>query len=273
MPPGYGGVVADTVDPEYEDLFRPDEVDPYEGDPDEAEPIEVGVVAAAIVEEPSVELSANGRLFRSQGVLGHADTMLAIPIGSRLKSLARSGEAAGDPRERIVPVTSTRDSSRSADLPQAPEPAESQARPGRPARADRAPLPDDAEVSMFGSSALPSFAIWLIIGGATLVAGVVNALLSGGHLGALTGLVLVLSTIVCALLAGRRDLFLVVIAPPLMFGLAAITAGQFFLSSAGGLLNRLVQVFFTLGENWYWVVAAVVAAIILMIVRRVLAKT
>ena len=125
---------------------------------------------------------------------------------------------------------------------------------------------------MFGSSALPSFAIWLIIGGATLVAGIVNALMSGGHLGALTGLVLFLSTVVCALLAGRSDLFLVVIAPPLMFGLAAITAGQFFLGSAGGLLNRLVQVFFTLGENWYWVVAAVVAAIILMIVRRVLSR-
>jgi hypothetical protein len=53
-----------------------------------------------------------------------------------------------------------------------------------------------------------------------------------------------------------------------MFGLAALTAGQFFLGSAGGLLNRLVQVFFTLGANWFWIVGSVIAAVVVMVIRR-----
>lgn len=263
--PEYGGVVADAIDPEFEDLFRPDEVDPYDAGPVELE--EVEQVIPAPLSEPSElsEAMPDGRLFRSQGVMGHADTVLAIPIGARLKSLSRTGDAAAmadEPRERIVPVTSTQDSSRSAELPRTPEPAE--ARP----RKERTESSDADQSNAFGSAAIPGFAIWLIIGGATVVLGFVNALMSGGHLGLLTGLALLLSTIACALLASRSDLFTVVIAPPLMFGLAALTAGQFFLGSAGGLLNRLVQVFFTLGANWFWIVGSVVAAVVVMVIRR-----
>jgi len=252
--------VADTVDPEFEDLFRPDEIDPYDDGPSEA--VEIDQSDAA----PQSDDTGDGRLFRSQGVMGHADTVLAIPIGSRLKSLNRTGDAADDPRERIVPVTSTQDSSRSSDLPRSPEPAEARQRP------ERSETLDDGDLNVFGSPAIPGFALWLIIGGATVVAGFVNALMSGGHLGWLTGLALFISTITCALFVRPSDQFLVVIAPPLMFGLAALTSGQFFLGSAGGLLNRFVQVFFTLGANWFWIVGSVVAAVALMIARRALVR-
>ena len=260
--------MAESIDPEFEDLFRPDEVDPYDAGPSEPDAID------QIDQAPSPDMSGDGRLFRSQGVFGHADTVLAVPIGSRLKSLARTSDMADmadaadvadvpkDSRERVVPVTSTKDSSRSADLPRPPAPVEA-----RPRREGAEPSEVEATTA-FGSPAIPSFALWIIIGGATLVFGFVNALISSGHLGLLTGIALLLSTIASALLVRRSDLFLVVIAPPLMFGLAALTVGQFFLASAGGLLNRLVEVFFTLGANWYWIVGSVVAAVVVLIVRR-----
>ena len=264
--------MAEAVDPEFEDLFRPDEDDPYAGEPSEVDELAVeqaGIDLSSSVpgeDAPLVEGTPDGRLFRSQGVLDHADTVLAIPIGSRLKSLSRTGEVSDEPRERIVPVTSTQDSSRSAELPRTPQPV------GAPRRSERAEQPGEDHVNAFGSAAIPGFALWFIIGGATVVLGVVNGLTSGGHLGWLTGLALFISTIACALFVRQSDLFLVVIAPPLMFGLAALTAGQFFLGSAGGLLNRGVQVFFTLGANWFWIVGSVLAAIALMIARRALSR-
>jgi hypothetical protein len=257
--------VADPVDPEFADLFRPDEDDPYDAGPSEPDAID------QIDKAPSPDMSGDGRLFRSQGVFGHADTVLAVPIGSRLKSLARTSDMADsadgadvpkDSRERVVPVTSTKDSSRSAELPRPPAPVEA-----RPRREGAEPSEVEATTA-FGSPAIPTFALWIIISSATLVFGFVNALTSSGHLGSLTGIALLLSTIASALLVRRSDLFLVVIAPPLMFGLAALTVGQFFLGSAGGLLNRLVEVFFTLGANWYWIVGSVVAAAVVLIVRR-----
>ena len=274
--------MADPVDPEFEDLFRPDEdevafADAFAG------PAGAGESAPADSAEGSGD---HGRLFRSQGVMAFPDAELAIPIGSRLKTLARTG---GDPddlfidddvddvspvaaspalaasmaneRDRVVPVTSTSDSSRSADAPRMSDAHDT----GAPSRGSTDAGEDTA--SVFGPRSIPAIAIWLIIGGLTLVVGFINAIVGGGHLGWPTGLALFASTIACALAARRSDLIYVIVAPPLMFLLATLTAGQLSISGSG-LLDRIVQVFFTLGDNWIWIVGAVVAAIALTVFRR-----
>ena len=277
--------MADPVDPEFEDLFRPDEDEIAFADA-LAGPVGAGESAPADSSEFSDD---HGRLFRSQGVMAFPDAELAIPIGSRLKTLARTG---GDPedlfidddvdvvspavvipalaasvagateRDRVVPVTSTYDSSRSADAPRMPNAQDSSAS----SRASTDEGEDTA--SVFGPRSIPAAAIWLIIGGLTVVVGFINAFVGGGHLGWPTGLALFISTIACALSARRSNLIYVIVAPPLMFLLATLTAGQVSISGSG-LLDRIVQVFFTLGDNWFWIVGAVVAAIALTIFRRV----
>lgn len=275
--------MADPVDPEFADLFRPDEdeiafADAY------AEPAGVGDVARDDIADASNE---NGRLFRSQGVMAFPNAELAIPIGSRLKTLARTG---GDPddllpdddfadvspsgaspalaaslasqRDRVVPVTSTSDSSRSAAAPRMPDAQDT----GASSRGSTGEGEDTA--SVFGPRSIPAVAIWLIIGGLTVVVGFINSIVGGGHLGWPTGLALFASTIACALAARRSDLIYVIVAPPLMFLLATLTAGQLSISGSG-LLDRIVQVFFMLGDNWIWIVGAVVAAIALTAFRRV----
>ena len=271
--------MADSVDPDFEDLFRP-------GTPESA--LHEPEVLPVLDDEAEADLE-EGRLFRSQGVMAHPQAVLAIPIGSRLKSLSRTsadpdGLMSDDPyaddegidevppmavaappvaaaRERVVPVVSTVDSSRTPDAPRMPDPiaATSAARPSSVDAEDTG--------SVFGQRAIPGFAVWIIIGVLTLVAAFLNAFLSSGQLGWPTGLVLFASTIYCALIVRRSDLLLVIIAPPLVFLLAAATAGQIGVTG-GGLVNRAADLFFALGDNWLWIVGSVIAAIALTVIRR-----
>jgi len=57
------------------------------------------------------------------------------------------------------------------------------------------------------------------------------------------------------------------IAPPIAFLVAALTAGQVGLVDTS-VVNRAAQVFFTLGENWYWVIGSIVLAFVITVLRR-----
>lgn len=285
--------MADADDPDYADLFRPD---PAPGliDPPAAPAAPAGESGPEWDSVDAVDPDA-GRLFRSQGVMAHPQAVLAIPIGSRLKTLSRTGgdpddllpgdpyeddaedipesaprrasassassDASGSPRERVVPVVSTIDSSRTPGPPRMPDPV------GSDSAARVSSIGGEETDNVFGQRPIPGFAVWIIIGVLTLAAAFLNAILAGGRLGWPTGLVLFASTIYCSLIVRRSDLLLVIIAPPLVFLAAALTAGQLGVTG-GGLVNRVADTFFALGDSWLWIVGSVVAAIALTVIRR-----
>ena len=80
---------------------------------------------------------------------------------------------------------------------------------------------------------------------------------------------LVISSVYAALTVRREDDVVAIIVPPVAFLVAALTAGQLFIGSAeGSLLNRAVVAFFTLADNWFWIIGATAAALVIVLVRR-----
>ena len=50
---------------------------------------------------------------------------------------------------------------------------------------------------------------------------------------------------------------------------AALTAGQINIGAVeGSLFNRAAVVFFTLAENWVWIILATLASAVIVLVRR-----
>ena len=112
-------------------------------------------------------------------------------------------------------------------------------------------------------------AVYLIVIGGTVLVGLANALLTSGDIAWPTGLALAVTTVYCALTVRRDDDTVAIIAPPLAVLVAALTAGQFFLGSADhSLINRAVVVFFTLADNWIWIIGSTLAAVVIVAVRR-----
>jgi len=94
------------------------------------------------------------------------------------------------------------------------------------------------------------------------------ALLAAGTIGWPTGLTLLVSTTYVALTIRRADFAVAVIVPPLAFAVTALTAGQVFLgASANSLLNRGVVWFFTLAQNWPWILGSTALAFVIVLVR------
>jgi hypothetical protein len=212
----------------------------------EHEPADVSAAEPDVAAEPSPEPAAGtavdaetGRLFRSQGVVGHEAAVLALASdhGGRLRTVGRV--AAQAPSE-----------------PAAETPAEPRVTARR--RTARA-----------SGSGISAGAVYIIVFGLTLVVGFINAWLASGTIGWPTGVALVAASVYCALRVRRDDDVVAMITPPLAFFVAAITAGQLLLGAqAGSLLNRAQKVFFTLADNWYWVIGATLAAVIIVLVRR-----
>jgi hypothetical protein len=119
------------------------------------------------------------------------------------------------------------------------------------------------------SPGLPARMCYLLIIGVTLIVAFINALLAKGDIGWPTGLAMLIVTVYCALKVRREDDLVPVITPPIAFFLTAITAAQLFLGSAErSLLNRGVVLFFTLADNWMWIIGTTLVALVIMIVRR-----
>jgi hypothetical protein len=221
-----------------------------------------GSVAGDEFGEPAVEpapaaapgdsAADTGRLFRSQGVVGHEVAVLALASdhGGRLRTLAREGG----------------DSSASAGSP-AGSPVEAGDDPDIEAGKTRVRRERRTAGSRAGG--ISAGAVYIIVFGLTLAVAFVNAWLASGTLGWPTGVALVVASVYCALRVRREDDVVAMITPPLAFFVAAITAGQLLLGAqAGSTINRAQKVFFTLADNWYWIIGATLAAVIIVLVRR-----
>ncbi len=257
--PMFEQVLDAVVDPRLEDAAQAEaEALAHAPDPDpEPEPEFAVAPPAALVD--------TGRLFRSQGVAGHPAAVLALTSdhGGRLRTLDRRGDDPSPPDALSVPVSAdellgeTVGSDAGAVV----------ARESR--RKDRAPRRQAAHASGQHARSISAGAVYIVVIGVTLLVAFANALLSGGGIGWPTGLALLASSVYCALTVRRDDDVVAIITPPIAFFLAAITAGQLFRGAAGGgLLNRAQLVFFTLADNWYWVIGATLAAAVIVIVRR-----
>ena len=268
-PPAPPAVVAPTAEPEPQSQAQP--ADPIPGDQQpgvsvDEEPVAAPVGAAPIA-EPSVD---TGRLFRSQGVVGHEQAVLALSSDhfGRLRTLERrrDGEPAAAPVAPLAVATED----------EAPALAGAVADPE--AADDALPLPPVAAAAADVSEGrsrrrsvrgITGGAVYLIVIGVTVLVAFANALLADGDLGWPTGLALLVSSVYAALTVRREDDTVAMIVPPIAFLVASLTAGQLFLGSAeGSLVNRAVVVFFNLADNWVWIIGATVVALVIVLVRR-----
>lgn len=112
--------------------------------------------------------------------------------------------------------------------------------------------------------------IWLVVIGVTVVMGFADALVVGRtQLGWLTGVSLLAASVYGALVVRREDAIIAVIAPPLAFFLATITAGQLTLPPTGDLLVReAFMIVTTLGANALWIFGSTIVALVIVLVRR-----
>ena len=276
---------AAPIDPDFAGLFRPEDIAPpapaapsraveaHSAAPEPESEVDLVVEEAADeppaapVAEPSVD---TGRLFRSQGVVGHDEAVLALASDhfGRLRTLERrrDGEPASVASASAAVAVDARQPG-AADVAPLPEAAD-----------DVLPLPPvltaDADVNegrsrRRGARAITGGAVYLIVIGVTVLVAFANALLSDGDLGWPTGLALLVSSVYAALTVRREDDTVAMIVPPIAFLAASLTAGQLFLGSAeGSLVNRAVVVFFSLADNWVWIIGATVAALVIVLVRR-----
>lgn len=112
--------------------------------------------------------------------------------------------------------------------------------------------------------------VWLVVTGVTVVMGFADALVVGqSQLGWLTGVSLLAASVYGAIVVRREDAIIAVIAPPLAFFLATITAGQFTLPTTGDLLLReAFMIVTTLGANAVWIFGSTIIALVIVLVRR-----
>ncbi len=112
--------------------------------------------------------------------------------------------------------------------------------------------------------------VWLVVIGVTVVMGFADALVVGRtQLGWLTGISLLAASVYGALVVRREDAYVAVVAPPLAFFLATITAGQLTLPPTGDLLVReAIMIVTTLGANAVWIFGSTLVALAIVLVRR-----
>ena len=275
------GSGRDPIDPDFAALFRPEDVpspaqppaEPVDEPDDEphfesiVDPVidprdeEAAEEAAVLVDASPVDpapladpIADTGRLFRSQGVAGHDEAVLALTSShvGRLRTLDRQRE--GEAPAVLLdagPVDPANLDEHA--IPPVVAPAE-----GKPAMTTR-----------HRSRHITGGAVYIIVIGVTVLVGFANALLASGDISWPTGLALLASSVYAALVVRREDDTVAMIVPPIAFLVAALTAGQLFLGSAAGtILNRAVVVFFTLADNWVWVIGATVSAVAIVLVRR-----
>lgn len=290
----------DPLDPAkneaYAALFRPDEPDapvsvpsyvdaaPSLEDSDEIELVadepfaaekivakeEVIEVVAPVVAEPAAsvsdpatprEPSDTGRLFRSSRAES-ATAIIAIrpDQASKLRTLAPAVAPAAPAPARASSNAPISINSAAAPPAALLPPVEYEAE-----RSSRRELPRIPSIS----GGFTSMAAYLFVIVVTLVAGLIDAFAFGEGLGAFTGIFLLIATVIAALRVQVEDAIVPVLAAPLAMLIAALTVGQLNLGNAGSsLTTRGVEFFFTFADNWLWIFASVIIALVVMIVRR-----
>ncbi|MFZ8910429.1 MAG: DUF6542 domain-containing protein [Candidatus Nanopelagicales bacterium] len=231
--------------------------------------------------EPSV---GTGRLFRSLRAEGAAAD-IAVPalsldqaVGLRTVTLGTAPTsppaAPATPAPAPAPVPAPTPSDPPAALDSSLEYAEVAPRPDDPVEiAPAAAISSPAAPTVRGAHAAPGVrpaGVWLVVIGVTVVMGFADALVVGRtQLGWLTGISLLAASIYGALVVRREDAIIAVIAPPLAFFLATVTAGQLTLPPTGDLLVReAFMIITTLGANAIWVFGSTFVALAIVLVRR-----
>ena len=232
-------------DEAYRALFRPAEPTPEL-------PSEPEAMAALEPLQAPADNAGTGRLFRSRGAEASSDTLVALSASDaaqlRTMSLQPQDEVAAVPQVAMaapaaMPIVA---------LPQGENPEE---------------WADVAQRKRQEPGLKPS-AVYVIVIGVTLLAGLIDSKVSGAGLGWLTGIALLLSSVYCATRVRVSEVSVSVIAPPIAFGLAAVTVGQLGQSRAGGaLLAWLNNSFVTLADNWFWVIGTTLVCLAIAVVR------
>ena len=219
------------------------------------------------------------RLFRSRGAPERDDAITAV--GSlqalRLKTMSRSGDPetnrdlddpAAYPPAGVddllpappLPVASSGEPAPALAVMSAPAPAPGQpAAPERPRRSARTEKPS--------SGSLTGLGVYAVTIGVTVILAFGETMFFGGELGLITGIGLVVVSIVTAFVVRTRDGLHAIFAPPIAFLVAALTAGQMGVT-ATDTSSRAVVVFFLLGNNWPWIIGATAASLVIVALRR-----
>lgn len=108
-------------------------------------------------------------------------------------------------------------------------------------------------------------ALIMVLG--TVLAAFVEALLRHS-IGSLTGVVLVILTIFCAVRLRREDIWAAVIMPPLAFLAAIVTAGQLTMNRSGSFLSRqALNIVTVLALNAPWILGATAIGLVIVLIR------
>ena len=108
----------------------------------------------------------------------------------------------------------------------------------------------------------------VVVIAATVLVGFLEAVVRN-EIGWLTGLTLLLASVYAAVFVRRADIWAAVVAPPLAFLVATLTAGQLTLGPTGTLLEREgFMIFKSLAVNAPWILAATVISLVIVLVRR-----
>jgi len=255
---------ARRVDPAYEALFREDDEAHESIAPDptpEAAPEPPAEAVPAAVPEVGVD---TGRLFRSQGVEGHPETVLALETGrfTRLKTLERTSV-------EMTPVPDPSDSGADPEVASliGADPAAGVSMSGREPRAGRTRQP--RTLGARSARGITGVAVAIIVIGVTVLVGLANAMLGDGILGWPTGIALLASSTYAAIAVRRSSDTIAFLMPPVAFLLATVTVGQAFLGpTKASLLGRAEVTFTTLGTNWVWIIGSTIVALVIVLVRR-----
>jgi hypothetical protein len=109
----------------------------------------------------------------------------------------------------------------------------------------------------------------VIVVGVTVLVALAEALLRN-EIGVLTGIALLVSSVYCAIVVRRTDIWAAVVIPPLAFLVALLTAGQLTIrAKTGGLLVREgALLFVSLATNAPWILGTTLVCLVIVLVRR-----
>ncbi|MEK9809872.1 MAG: DUF6542 domain-containing protein, partial [Candidatus Nanopelagicales bacterium] len=83
----------------------------------------------------------------------------------------------------------------------------------------------------------------------------------------------VVASVYAAFTVRPDDALIAVVAPPLAFFLATLTAGQLTVSTSGDwLINEAFMIVTTLGSNALWIFGATIAALVIVLIRRAVSR-
>jgi len=200
----------------------------------------------------SPESPRTGRLFRSVGADAATDALPAVAPhqASKLRTL-KQGEPA--PAAPLV-IGGFRD-----------EPPVREESPRTVERQEREYRNEEPRLARTGS--LTAIGAYVIVTAVTVILALGSALIFGQAMGLLTGLGLIATSVFSAIAIRRSDDINAVFAPPIAYFLTIITAGQIGLN-VSSFSGRLVEIFFLMGTNWIWLAIAVLAALIIVALRR-----